>query len=259
MRLSVLASSSSGNASVVSSGDTHVLVDAGISTRRICSCLEQCGLSLNDISGVLITREHVDHVCGLGTMAKKLGGKLRLYCSRYLREDLCARAPTASLSYIEPGSTFSIGELNITPFSINHDACDPMGFVIEGGNVRLGYVTDTGSTTDKMLFALSGLHALLVESNYDETMLEESGRPPHLIERISGSFGHLSNVQAGELVQAVAQENLRHIFLAHMSSECNTPDKAAASMQGFIDRLPGNCRPRLHLTHRDSMLPWIEL
>ncbi len=259
MRLSVLASSSSGNSSVVSVGSTYVLVDAGISARRICACLGECGLTLGDISGVLITHEHVDHVCGLGTLAKKLGEGLRIYCSRHLRKDLRLRAPTAAFSYIEPGCTFSIGELDITPVAVNHDAQDPMGFVIEGDGVRLGYITDTGSTTDRMIFALRELHALLVESNYDETMLEESGRPPYLIDRISGLFGHLSNAQAGELVQAVAHENLRHIFLAHMSQECNTPDRAVASMQGIIDGLPENCRPQLHLTYCDAMLPWVEL
>ncbi len=259
MRLSVLASSSSGNASVVSVGCTHVLVDAGISARRICSCLEQCDLTLNDISGVLITHEHMDHVRGLRTMAKKFEGNLRIYCSRYLRGDISEQAPTASLSYIEPGSVFSIGELNITPFAVNHDACDPMGFVFEGGDVRLGYITDTGSTTNRMIFALRELNALFVESNYDETMLAESGRPSCLIDRIRGSFGHLSNTQAGELVQAVAHENLRHIFLAHMSPECNTPNKASTSMQDVIDSLPGNCRPKLHLTHRNAMLSWVEL
>ena len=259
MRLSVLASSSSGNASVISVGATHILVDAGISARRICAGLEQCGLTLSDISGVLITHEHIDHICGLGTMAKKLGGNLHLYCSRYLRDDLRLRAPMASLSYVEPGETIRIGELVVTPLAVKHDAIDPMGFIIASSSARLGYITDTGSVPIGLVSALHGLHALLVESNYDESMLEESGRPYALIERISGPWGHLSNTQAGELVQAVANENLHHIFLAHMSSECNTPEKAAKSMQHIIDTLPENCRPQLHLTHRDAVLPWVDL
>ncbi len=259
MRLSVLASSSKGNCSVVSAGDTHILVDAGISARNICKGVKECGLEIEDIRGILITHEHGDHVRGLDTLGKKLGKNMHIYCSRYLRGDLKERVPQAGFSYVEPGTVFSIGELTITPLAVNHDAIDPMGFIIEGDGVRLGYITDTGKTTRGLIDALQGLNALLVESNYDETMLRRSGRPADLIARIKGQWGHLSNTQAGELVEAVAHKDLRHVFLAHISPECNTPDVAAASMRRHLDAVSDTCTPQLHITHRDAILPWTNI
>ena len=254
MRISVLASSSSGNASVIAAGDTAVLVDAGISAQRIRRGLASCGLSHAALQAIFITHEHTDHTSGLGVFCKSCPAPI--HCSRYLRDDL-RRLVASPLVFIEPGRPLQIGDITITPFSVSHDALDPLGYIFEHGGVRLGYVTDTGRVTRQMESILQGVHALYVESNYDTQLLRASGRPWSLIQRIEGHWGHLSNDQAAELVRSVAHPDLRHVILAHLSSECNQSDLAAATMQRTLDSLGHGAQ--LHLTHRTTQLPWISL
>lgn len=254
MRISVLASSSSGNASVIAAGETAILVDAGISCLRIRRGLECCGLSAAALKGIFITHEHVDHIKGLGVMSKKCSAPI--YCSRYLRDDL-RRETSSPLCFIEPGSSLQVGDITVTPFSVSHDALDPMGYIFEHGGLRLGYVTDTGHIPRQVESILQGVHALYVESNYDEKLLHGSGRPWSLIERIEGRWGHLSNEQAAELVRRVAHPGLQHVILAHLSSECNTPELAAGVMQSTLNDLHHGAG--LHIARRDSLLPWVQI
>lgn len=235
LRFSVLASSSKGNATVVSTGDTHVLVDAGISALRIRKGLEECGLSYAQLSGIFITHEHTDHVCGLGILGKR--GGMHLYCSRYLSRDLRGAVPSAVFTYVEPGAPVQVGSLTVTPFCTSHDALDPLGYVFESGGKRLGYVTDTGRVMRDMPRMLEGVDALYLESNYDEEMLANSGRPPALQNRISGHWGHLSNSQASDFVRCIAHPGLQHLVLAHISPECNTPELAYTNMRRTLDEL----------------------
>lgn len=254
MNISVLASSSSGNASVISAGDTALLVDVGISALRIRRGLEECGMSPAALQGILITHEHSDHIKGLGVFCKKCPAPI--YCSRYLRDDLRAETPT-ELRFIEPGSSIMIGSIRVTPFSVSHDALDPIGYIFEHNGVRLGYVTDTGYVSRQMEAILQGVHALYIESNYDEKMLHESNRPWALIERIEGRWGHLSNEQAAELVRHVAHPGLQHVILAHLSSECNTPTRAAKVMKDTLNEL--NLKTILHTAHKDKPLAGVKI
>ena len=255
IRFSVLASSSRGNATVISGGGTHVLVDTGISALRIRKGLAECGLSDADISAVFFTHEHHDHVCGLGVLSKKRS--LNLYCSRYLSRDLRDMAPNASFSYLEPGQTVQIGALSVTPFCVSHDALDPFGYVFECSGARLGYVTDTGIIMRGMPELLAGVQGLYLESNYDVDMLENSGRAPDLIRRISGRWGHLSNHQACEFIRAIGHPGLQHLVLAHISPECNTPTKAASAMRATLDEL--SLPTVLHCAQMANRLDWIEI
>ena len=255
MRISVLASSSRGNASVIAAGSTVLMVDAGISSTRLVQGLADCGLSPAALQGIFITHEHEDHTKGLGIFTRKCASAL--YCSRYLRDDLRAKAPSAALTYVEPGSTVQVGDIRVTPFSVSHDALDPLGYIFEHAGVRLGYLTDSGKVTRQMEEALRGVHALYIESNYDEEMLRCSGRPLHLIGRIEGPFGHLSNTQAGELVQRLAHPGLRHVILGHLSPECNTPSLATRHMESVLSsRSPAT---HLHTAMRDQRLDWVHL
>lgn len=235
IRFSVLASSSKGNATVISAGNTHVLVDAGISATRIRKGLEECGLSYAQLSGIFITHEHTDHICGLGILGKR--GGVHLYCSRYLSRDLRDAVPSAVFTYLEPGATVQVGELSVTPFCTSHDALDPLGYVFEHGGKRLGYITDTGRILRGVQPLMEGVDALYLESNYDERMLAESGRPMALQNRISGNWGHLSNTQAAEFVRSIAHAGLQHLVLAHLSPECNTPELAYTCMRRTLDEL----------------------
>ena len=255
MRIQTLASGSSGNASIVQSGSTCILVDAGISARRITKHLSELGIAPASLAGVLITHEHLDHVCGLGVLAKK--HPLCVYCSRYTAQDLKPSAPAARYTYIEPGSPITIGDITVTPFGVSHDALDPLGYLFEHEGRRLGYITDTGCITREILLRARDLHALYLESNYDTTMLRESGRPLSLIERIDNAFGHLSNEQAGEFVRTIAHPGLRHVLLGHLSRECNTPEKARSDMAAVLSEFPEP--PQLTVCPAADRTDWVEV
>lgn len=255
IRISTLASSSKGNAAVVSSGNTHLLIDTGISALRIRKGLEECGLSIKQIDGIFYTHEHSDHLCGLGVLAKK--DVLSIYCSRYLARDLRAIAPTAKLTYIEPGCTFQVGDITITPIEVSHDAADPLGYLLQHGDSKLGYIADTGRITRSMRSLLCGVQALYLESNYDPQMLKNSGRPYDIIERIAGDWGHLSNEQAAEVVAMVAHGELRHVILGHISPECNTPAIALKSMQSAVQKL--GLTTQVCVAPQSCRLDWVEI
>ncbi len=255
IRLSVLASSSRGNASVISSGNTHILVDAGISATRIRQGLEACGLGVPMLSGIFITHEHKDHTCGLGVLSKK--DELHLYCSRYLAPDLKDMTARATFTYLESGAAVRVGDFTVTSFRVSHDAIDPVGYLFECGGVKLGYVTDTGCIPRGLADMLAGVDALYLESNYDPEMLDCSGRAPQLIERISGAWGHLSNGQAGDFVRAIAHPGLRHLVLGHLSPECNTPALATENMQAVLAEL--GLPTALHCAKQAERLPWVEI
>lgn len=250
----MLASSSSGNASVIAAGETTIMVDAGISSRRICGGLSDCGIHGAQVQGIFITHEHSDHISGLKTFCGK--HDTPIFCSRYLRQELRMQTD-APLTFVEPGCAVQVGDLSVTPFAVSHDALDPLGYVFEYGGAKLGYVTDSGRVTRQMEAILQGVDALYLESNYDERMLRESGRPRYLIERIEGNWGHLSNVQAGDLVRRLAHDGLRHIILAHLSSECNTPERAAAHMKGVLSDI--GLDAQLHVATRAARLPWVQI
>lgn len=255
IRFSVLASSSRGNATVISGGGTHLLVDTGISALRIRKGLAECELSDAALSGIFFTHEHHDHVCGLGVLSKKRS--LPIYCSRYLSRDLRDMAPNATFTYLEPGQEVQVGAIKVTPFSVSHDAADPLGYVFECEGARLGYITDTGIIMRGMPELLAGVQGLYLESNYDLDMLENSGRTPDLIRRISGRWGHLSNEQACEFVRATGHPGLQQLVLAHISPECNTPAKATAAMRATLDSL--GLPTELHCAQMANRLPWIEI
>ncbi len=255
IRFSVLASSSRGNATVVSGGGTHILVDTGISALRIRKGLAECGLSDSDISGIFYTHEHHDHVCGLGVLSRKRA--LPLFCSRYLARDLREMASNGVFTYLEPGQTVRVGAISVTPFCVSHDAADPFGYIFECDGARLGYVTDTGIIMRGMPELLAGVQGLYLESNYDPDMLADSGRTPELIRRISGRWGHLSNQQACDFIRTIGHAGLQHLVLAHISPECNTPAKATAAMRATLDEL---CLPtQLSCAQMSCRLPWIEI
>ncbi len=253
MRFSVLASSSKGNATVICGGNTRLLVDTGISALRIRKSLQECELSIKQIDAVLFTHEHTDHVCGLGQLDKK--EQLNIYCTRYMGQELRYIAENAVYTYIEPGSPVQVGDIRVTAFSVNHDATDPVGYLFECDGKKLGYVTDTGKVTRDMQNLLKEVDALYLESNYDPDMLRSSGRPLYLIERIASHFGHLSNEQACDFVRSIAHSGLQHIVLAHLSQDCNTPQKAFNSMQQTLSelQLPTN----LHCAPAATRLPWV--
>lgn len=231
MRFSVLGSGSSGNATLVSSGPTHVLVDAGLSGRQLARRLSGAGVAPGDVAAILVTHEHGDHARGAGVFARAYDTPLLMTagtlrgCRKLLRGTEDARV-------YRPGYPVVIGRLVAEPFATVHDAAEPVAVVLadHGTGLRLGIATDLGRPTAQVKHALRDCDGLVVESNHDEAMLWEAGYPASVKSRIASSHGHLSNQAAANLVLEVLSPRLTAVVLAHLSDESNTVDRARSVM-----------------------------
>ena len=256
MELCVLSSGSCGNCIYVSAGDTELLVDDGISYCLLKSSLAEIGRSPDRVAAVLFTHEHSDHCSGL-----------RPFCRKHPETALYATEGTASgvelsvnsgkckpcdmmWTVFESGcQPFEIGDLQITPFQIPHDASDPVGYVISDGVHRVAVATDIGIATELIRRRLSGCDAIVLEANHDVEMLRASSRPQSTIQRILGRHGHLSNEQSAELLAEVASPSLKAVFPAHISGECNTLDLAEAAMRSALKSVGLEKTTRIIPTH----------
>lgn len=228
--LHTLASGSEGNSLLVSAGGTHILVDAGISARRITTALLSLGLTPGDIAGVLVTHEHSDHTAGLATLTKQY--RLPLYASGGTAGALCARIPHAAdvLHLLPRQGVLTLGDAQVTVFPTSHDAAESIDFRFDCGGAALGVLTDTGCVTPEAEQALQGVDLLVLESNHDEDWLLSGPYSYYLKQRILGNRGHLSNDAAAALAQRMASAGTRQFVLAHLSRENNTPERARQTM-----------------------------
>ena len=222
MEFYTLASSSAGNAALVCHENTHILIDAGISCRRITQSLAALSLTLDDLDGILITHEHVDHVRALGTLQKKHA--VPLYASFGTAAALDYPAPY--LHAFAADETFTIKDLQIRSFRTSHDAKESVGYRIESSDGSLAVLTDTGFITDDAHDAALGADMLLLESNHDVIMLKNGSYPYYLKQRILGECGHLSNEAAAEFAVECVRAGTSDILLAHLSDENNSPELA---------------------------------
>ena len=222
MEFYTLASSSAGNAALVCHNDTHLLIDAGISCRRITQSLAALSLTLDDLDGILITHEHIDHVRALGTLQKKHA--VPLYASFGTAAALDYPAPY--LHAFAADETFAIKDLQIRSFRTSHDAKESVGYRIESSDGSLAVLTDTGFITDDAHDAALGADMLLLESNHDVIMLKNGDYPYYLKQRILGECGHLSNEAAAEFAVECVRAGTSDILLAHLSDENNSPQLA---------------------------------
>jgi phosphoribosyl 1,2-cyclic phosphodiesterase len=226
-----------GNCTLVSQGDTHLLIDCGISMRRIRSALRELDLTPEVLSGILMTHEHSDHTCGLKMMAKYFG--TRIFATRVTGEDLCSAAPELSetVTLFEAGSRICVGELDIGSFRTLHDAPESVGYRIEGGGRTLAFATDLGCVTREVLEGVRGADMAIIEANHDVQMLRSGPYPYPLKRRILSDHGHLSNDASAVLARALADSGARRLVLAHLSEENNTPRKAADTVSAALREL----------------------
>ena len=222
MEFYTLASSSAGNAALVCHNDTHLLIDAGISCRRITQSLAALSLTLDDLDGILITHEHIDHVRALGTLQKKHA--VPLYASFGTAAALDYPAPY--LHAFAADEAFAIKDLQIRSFRTSHDAKESVGYRIESSDGSLAVLTDTGFITDDAHDAALGADMLLLESNHDVIMLKNGSYPYYLKQRILSEYGHLSNDAAAEFAIECVRAGTSDILLAHLSDENNSPQLA---------------------------------
>lgn len=232
----VLASSSGGNCTYVASERTAILVDAGLSRREIVKRLGGIGVDIAAIHAVCVTHEHSDHTAGLAALQKD--GRIQLYANSGTIDGIEARAGRGALTWnvFATGSSFMVGDLVVEPFSVPHDAYDPVGFVIGDAETRIGVVTDMGVVTGLIRERLRRCHVVVLESNHDAQLLKDAKRPWHLKQRILGRQGHLSNEHAAELVAEIAGEELCAVYLAHLSEECNRPELALRAVTQALHR-----------------------
>jgi phosphoribosyl 1,2-cyclic phosphodiesterase len=242
IEVQTLASGSSGNALLIRSHGGRILVDAGISCRRIEALLGAAGLAVGDLDGVLLTHEHGDHVRGIPTLKARYPdlrvfatpGTARACAARYGWEMRCV--PVAS------GRELGIGDARVTPFRVSHDAAEPVNYRFDWPGLSLVQLTDLGTWGGREREALSGCRVALLESNYDGDMLRAGPYPAHLKRRVASDRGHLSNRQARQLLETQAASGLEMVVLTHLSAENNEPALALAE----VDRVR-RARPELRL------------
>jgi len=219
--LTVLGSGSSGNALILHTGEDAILLDAGFSARDFERRCSVAGVDPGRIGAIIVSHEHRDHIAGLGPVARRLG--VPVYCNRLTGEAIrqSLRRPPANFHLFSSGSPFKINEFEIEPFSIPHDAMDPVAFVFRWKGIKVGVATDLGYAGQLTRHQLRGCDALVLESNHDIEMLRDSQRPWHLKQRIMSRHGHLSNDASMELLCNVVDDRTRCLVLAHASRECN--------------------------------------
>ncbi len=234
MRVRSLASGSRGNCHLIRSAGATILVDAGISARRIENFLREMGLSVGDLDGVILTHEHHDHSSGLKVLTGK--HQVPVYVTELTRDALGIALPDpARVVVIRSGQSFDIHDLRVEAFSVPHDAYDPVGMVVECGPARLGIATDLGYVTSLILERLKNCQGIILEANYDEVMLREDiKRPWSVKQRIAARHGHLSNHKAAALASEIAWEGLKWICLGHLSEDCNHPALAVECVQSGL-------------------------
>lgn len=226
MRFLSIASGSSGNCTYIGAGNTHILVDTGIAFKRIMAGLGGIDVAGQDLTGILITHEHSDHVAGLGVLARKL--EIPIYASQGTIQALrriCALGEIDEALYhpVPADQEFTIGDLTVTPFANSHDAAEPFGYRVESAEASVAVCTDLGVYTDYTISKLKNLDAVLLEANHDVRMLQVGPYPYSLKQRILGERGHLSNEASGRLLGEILHDHMQYILLGHLSKENNMP------------------------------------
>lgn len=276
VKFTILGSGSAGNCAYLESGETRLLVDAGFSTRQIRLRLASIGRTPENLSGILLTHEHSDHISGLLGLADKLhipvfcnrgtqDGTLWAFKEKWSKKTSQALENAGTLKskidwrLFETGASFEVGDVTIETFSVPHDAQDPVGYVLHTTAGQVGFATDLGHVTKLVTERIRAANVLVLESNHDVKMLQECPRRPWALkQRILGRHGHLSNATAAETVAQIMSDRLRHLYLAHLSRECNTPKLAQDIMAEQLFQI-GAQHVRLQVAAQDVPCGTVEL
>lgn len=234
IKLCILASGSSGNCTFIGTKTTRILIDAGLSAKKTTERLAEIGETLETIDAICVTHEHSDHISGIRVLQKKYG--IPIYANAGTLEGIRVTLKGEEVAYRQftTGSAFDIGDLCLEPFSVPHDAYEPVGFVVRSAGVGIGIATDIGIVTNLLREKLRACDVVVIEANHDEAMVHEAARPWSLKQRILSNQGHLSNRASAGLIAEIAGEGLRHLFLAHLSSDCNSPLRARRAFETVL-------------------------
>lgn len=257
IQMAVLGSGSGGNATLVQCGSTRILVDAGLSAKQLVLRMEKLGVNPDELDGILVTHEHSDHARGIDVLLRQR--EIPVYTNAFTREALEYKMKSdISWKVFRSGQDFKLGELTVQSFRIPHDAAEPVGFVLNGHGIQLGMVSDVGHVTHLMREQLRGSHAIYIEANYDEALLErDTKRPWATKQRIASRHGHLSNNQTAEFLHEIACEKLDTVMLCHLSSDCNCPDIASRTVGDSLTQR-GLSQVDIHCAHQHEPTSWIQ-
>lgn len=236
VKIYTLFSGSSGNSCYVKCGDTEILIDAGKSKKAIETALCGLGTSLSNIKAIFITHEHSDHIAGLKMISKYYA--IPVYAAKGTAEMLMNDVPDSLINVYDAGNDISIGDIKISSFATPHDSRMSTGYIIEYNGRRFGYATDMGMLSRKIADVLAECEAVVVESNYDLSMLRNGPYPYVLKKRIESDIGHLDNSDCARLVSYIVSHSTKKVLLAHLSAENNTPEIA---LDAVVCRLRENC------------------
>ncbi|MCC7518888.1 MAG: MBL fold metallo-hydrolase [Verrucomicrobiae bacterium] len=264
VRLTIFASGSKGNCALLETDGTRLLVDAGLSATRIQEHLAAVDRAPSDLHGILLTHEHDDHTSALRVFAAR--HELPVFTNQETR---CAtleasrRGARDALDLdwriFRTGEPFAVGDFDVDPFSIPHDACDPVGFLFRAASRSVAFVTDLGQVTALVADKARQAEALVLEANHEHRLLmEDPNRSWAVKQRISGSHGHLSNEKAARALERIVSDRLSHVFLAHLSEDCNRPDLAEETMRRGLEEL-GASRVKVTVAHQREPCATLEL
>jgi phosphoribosyl 1,2-cyclic phosphodiesterase len=258
VRLTILGSGSAGNCAYVEAHETRILIDAGFSLRQTRKRLAAIGRAPENLTGILITHEHSDHVQGLMGLSEKLG--IPVYCNRPTQEAVEYQLGFKLNSRLfATGASFDLGNITVETFTIPHDAQDPVGFLLRTSAGNIGFLTDLGHATKLVLERVRHANVLVLEANHDIKMLQNCPhRPWSLKQRILGRHGHLSNEAAAQATEQIMSSELRHLYLGHLSRECNRPELAHTVVKERLQKI-GAHHVRLEMTYQQLPCPTLEL
>ncbi len=253
MRFAFLGSGSEGNSLLVQAGNTTLMLDCGFSVSETVTRLARLGLQAEQIDGVLVTHEHSDHIGGVARLARRF--KLPVWMTHGTLLTQQSAFADVSVTELNPHHPVRIGDIDVHPFLVPHDAREPVQYVFTDGTHRLGVLTDTGHVTPHIQASLAGCHALILECNHDEAMLRNGRYPASLKQRVGGRFGHLSNRQAAGLLASMDVSGMRHIVAAHLSKQNNLPELAAQALSEVL-----SCRAEeITIASQAEGLAWVNI
>ncbi|NLW40296.1 MAG: MBL fold metallo-hydrolase [Tissierellia bacterium] len=253
-RFCSLSSGSSGNSLYIETDRMKVLVDGGLSGKRIEKLLSSIGACPKELSCILVTHEHIDHVRGVGVLSRRYDIPIYANEDTWMgMQNIIGEIREKNIKIIKTGEYFQLGDMDILPFSIFHDAADPVGYCINYKNIKASIITDTGWVNDNMKDIIKGSSLYFIEANHDVKMLKEGRYPWHLKKRILSTRGHLSNYDSGRVLSEILTGNGEIVLLAHLSEENNRPSLAYETVKECIEKqgISVNKELNLSLAHRN--------